>query len=370
MMNSRLSIAVRLVAACAIAASVGACDQGAAAAADEADKADAASVEVQTARVQRAAMAQPVRAYGSVAASASNVRTIDLPYVARITQLRVQAGQRIARGAPLVVVEADPAAVLAASQAKSALALAQGELARTQSLYDQGLATQSQLAAATKALQDAQQGLAAQDRTGVAAGAHTISSPVDGVVMQVTASQGDQVQAGAAIMQLADANAGKVAQANVALGVEPADAARIHAGDVVTLHGLSTALATSTVKGRIVMVGAAVDAQSQLVNVGANVPLEGTPFIPGTRVAADVDTQTATHWAVPRSAVLRDEHGAYVFQVTDQHKVQRVAVAVQVEADGQYGVDGALDGTRPIVVSGNYELKGGMTVRQSGGAAR
>ncbi|MFM0326937.1 hypothetical protein [Caballeronia glebae] len=65
-------------------------------------------------------IAQPVHAYGVVAASASSVTTVDLPYVARIEQLRVQAGQPVKRGTPLFVVQADPAAVVAAAQAKSA----------------------------------------------------------------------------------------------------------------------------------------------------------------------------------------------------------------------------------------------------------
>ena len=145
---------------------------------------------------------QPVRAYGIVAASASNVTTINLPYIARIVQMRVQPGQTVTRGTPLFVVQADPAAVLAATQAKSAVTLAQGELARTQSLFDKGLATQSQLAAARKSAEDAQQALAAQNQTGVASGNKVVTAPFDGVVLQVSVAQGDQVQAGAAILQL------------------------------------------------------------------------------------------------------------------------------------------------------------------------
>ena len=44
-----------------------------------------------------------------------------------ITQLRVQSGQRVTRGDPLFVVQADPAAALAATQARSAATLADGE---------------------------------------------------------------------------------------------------------------------------------------------------------------------------------------------------------------------------------------------------
>ncbi|MEZ0602023.1 efflux RND transporter periplasmic adaptor subunit [Paraburkholderia sp. IW21] len=364
------SYAMTLACALLMSAVVHAAGAASGASAPAADNtADKAVVSVQTVRVQRATIAQPVRAYGIVAASVSNLTTINLPYIARIVQMRVQAGQRVTRGTPLFVVQADPAVVLAATQAKSAVTLAQGELARTQSLYDKGLATQSQLATARKAAEDAQQALAAQNQTGVASGNKIIVAPLDGVVLQISAAQGDQVQPGAAILQLAGGN-GRDARANVMLGVEPSDVTAIHAGDMVTLHGLSTSLAKAAADGHVVLVGASVDQQSQLVNVGANVPLGQTAFIPGTRVSADIATKSGMHWVVPRAAVLKDDKGAYVFQITPQNKAHRVAVVTQVENGNQYGVDGPIDAAQGLVVSGNYELKDGMAVQARGGAPR
>lgn len=345
----------------------------AARAAGAADAPGRAVVTVQTVAVRRDTISQPVRAYGVVETFASNLTTIDVPYVARIAQMRVQPGQTVARGAPLFVVQADPAAVLAAAQAKSAAVLAQGELARTQSLYDKGLATQSQLATAKKALQDAQQALAAQRQTGIAAGGKTIVAPSNGVVLQVNATQGDQLQPGATILQFAASGKskdGQGARPNVMLGIEPSDAAAIRDGDALTLHGLSTALATTTLNGRVVMVGASIDPQSQMVDIGANVPLDRTAFIPGTHVSADIATRTGIHWIVPRAAVLKDDHGEYVFQITPRHKAHRVAVVTRIEDDGRYGVDGRLDSAEPLVISGNYELEDGMDVRVGGGSAR
>lgn len=325
------------------------------------------TASVEAVRVQRAPISQQVRAYGIVAASSASVTSVNLPYTARVRKVLVLPGQTVARGAPLVVVQADPAAVLAASQASSALTLARGELARTRSLYDDGLATQSQLAAAQKALDDAQQGEAAQRQMGVHGGDVTIAAPFAGVVSQLSALPGDQLQAGATIAQLAATAGTSSRQANVTLGVDPSAAASIHAGDAVVLHGLSTALAHANPAGQVVVAGASIDPQSQLVNVGANVPLGGTAFIPGTRVSADIATQAGTWWVVPRSAVLRDAKGAYVFQVTPKHAAHRVDVAVRVESGDRYGVDGPLNAAEPLVSTGNYELQDGMAVRLAGG---
>ncbi|MFM0572811.1 efflux RND transporter periplasmic adaptor subunit [Paraburkholderia caledonica] len=364
----RAHIALLVIAAAGVVSTISACHSSNAADASASDaSADKTTVSVKTVRPQRAAIAQPVRAYGIVAASASNVTTINLPYTARIVQMRVQPGQSVTRGAPLFVVQADPAAVLAASQAKSTLALAAGELARTQSLLDKGLATRSQLAAASKSVEDAQQALAAQNQSGVASGNKIVTAPFDGVVLQTSVAQGDQVQAGAALLQLSGGN-GKGMHTNVMLGVEPSDAAAIHAGDVVTVHGLSTSLARTAVDGRVVLVGASIDPQSQLVDVGANVPLDRSAFIPGTRVSADIATRNGTHWIAPRSAVLKDDKGTYVFQIDAQNKARRVAVAIQVESGDRYGVDGPLDPGRGLVISGNYELQDGMAVQTGGGA--
>ena len=365
----------------------------AAAASGAAGSAEHPAVAVQTVRVQRAVIAQPVHGYGIVAASASSLTTVNLPYVARIVQMRVQAGQRVTRGTPLFVVQADPAAVLAATQAKSAVTLAQGELARTQSLLDQGLATQSQLAAARKADDDAREALAAQNQSGVASGNKVVAAPRDGVVLQVSAAQGDQVQAGAAILQLADdgsarrearnsdpnrggdnsRNGAPLAagtRPNVMLGVEPSDAAAIHPGDTVTLHGLSASLAKAALEGRVALVGAAIDPQSQLVDIGALVPSGQSAFMPGSHVSADIATRSGTHWVVPRAAVLTDDHGAYVFQITPQNSARRVGVTIQVENGDRYGVDGPLDAGQGLVVSGNYELQDGMAVQTGKGAPR
>ncbi|MEM5318456.1 efflux RND transporter periplasmic adaptor subunit [Paraburkholderia sp. JHI869] len=330
----------------------------------------APSAAVQVVHVTREPVSQTVVAYGSVASAAANATTISLPYLARVTRVLVQPGQTVARGAPLFVVQADPNAVIAYTQAQSAATLARGELARTGSLFHDGLATQSQLAAAQKAFDDAQQALAAQRATGIAPGSNTVTAPVAGVIAQLAAAPGDQIQAGTSLAQLVAANAPAGNAANISLGVEPADALTLRAGDRVVLRPLSASLGSQRAQGRIVLVGAAIDAQSQLVNVGANVPLAGTAFLPGTRVRADIDTQSGTWWNVPRAAVLQDAKGSYVYQVAPDNKAHRVDVSVKVEHGDAYGVDGALDASRPLVVVGNYELEDGMAVRVAQGGAR
>ncbi|MGV7245061.1 transporter [Caballeronia sp. M23-90] len=68
--------------------------------------------------------------------------------------------------------------------------------------------------------------------------------------------------------------------------------------------------------------------------------------------------------------MLKDDKHAYVYQLARNNKAHRIDVATVIENGDRYGVDGALDATLPLVVSGNYELKDGMTVHAAGGAAQ
>ena len=110
-------------------------------------------------------------------------------------------------------------------------------------------------------------------------------------------------------------------------------------------------------------IGAAVDPQSQFVDMGAAVPLAGAGLLPGMHVKGRISTQSGKHWIIPRSAVLRDARRAYVYQVGKDRHAHRVDVTVRIENGDAYGVDGTLDAAQPLIVTGNYELHDGDAVR-------
>lgn len=322
---------------------------------------------VQTVSARFAELDQTVRAYGVAASAPASLADVNVPFTARIAHLYVSAGQRVAAGAPLAEFEPDPTAVLAYRQATTAAEVARGELARTEQLYQQQLATQSQLAQAKKTLADANQALAAQRKLGAIANQQRVTAPFDGVVMTLSAAQGAQLQAGASLMQLARAGGnGSGTGARVVVSAEPADSVHIRAGMPVTLRPLS-ASSTTSFRGTVQMVGRAIDPQTQLVNVAVDVADPTAMLMPGVRLAADIAISQQKHWIVPRSAVLRDAKGDYVYQV-DGGRARRVNVITAVDQGPTYGVDGALNASSPVVAMGNYELKDGMAVRVTGAA--
>lgn len=331
----------------------------------QARAADEPVATVQAVRTQQGPVSSLLRGYGVVGTTASLTQSISLPYLARVTRLRVSPGQVVHQHDPLLEISADPAAVLASAQARTAVNDARAEQARVKAQFDLRLATASQLAVAQKAVADAQQALDAQQATGARPGTQVITAPRDGTVLQISAAQGDQVAAGTALMLLSQPS-GPGAQANFYFGIEPADAAQLHKGDALTVTAVASNLAVSA-QGSVTSLGHSIDATSQLVTIGANVALQNASLMPGMHVSVEVRTQPKTLWQVPAAALL-GQPDTYLFQVAQGH-ARRVAVKVLADDGQQLGVDGALDASQPVVTVGSAQLADGMAVQLETGAA-
>jgi RND family efflux transporter MFP subunit len=320
------------------------------------EEAPAGSVLVTTVALKRQALAETLSGYGVVAPDTRNTQTVSLGRAGRIERMLVSVGQVVRKGTPLF--EFDTAADVTAGyqQAQQAVTFSRGEVARLESMVAQQLATQSQLAAAKRDLAAAESNLQAAQREGAQQGLATVAAPFDGFVSAIQVAQGDRLASGAAVLQLARGGA-----QHVALGVEPEDALRVHAGQTVSLASVLNAARTAN--GRISQVAGAINPQTQMVDVQVELPQGG--FISGTRVRGDIRLAAQEGWVVPRSAVLSDEEGDYLFQVSAEH-AHRVVVQKGVEQDGLVAVQGKFDAKAPVVSVGNYELEDGMTVRSGG----
>ncbi|HEY2257232.1 MAG TPA: efflux RND transporter periplasmic adaptor subunit [Variovorax sp.] len=304
-----------------------------------------------------------LRAYGSVDFASAELTTINLPYAAQLNRLAVASGQPVKKGTLLAEMSADPAVAATYVQAQSAASAARDELHRIQALFQGQLATQSQLAAAQKALADADATLGELERQGALPGTRAITAPFDGVVVNVAAAQGDRLAAGATVMQLGQR--GQSATAHVSLGIDPAQARLLPVGAAVHVAPLDQRGTSAVSDGRITALRQVLNAQTRMVDASATLdPGTAAAILPGTPVGADIELAPSVHWIVPRAALLEDGTGAYVYQVADG-RAHRVAVVKAVESGERYGVDGPLVAQQPVVVRGNYELADGMAVGET-----
>jgi len=320
--------------------------------------APAGEVAVTTVAPVRQTFHDSVEAWGSAASDPQHARSISLAHGGQVTALQVSAGQAVKRGQPLLTIAPDPAAHSAYQQAQTALTLAAGELKRTEQLASQRLATQSQLAAARKALADAQSALAAQRALGGGADSETVDAPADGVVTGLQVGLGERVAANAPLLSFTPAHA-----LLALLGVQPEDGARLRPGMSVRLQSVYGT--PQSFAGTLRMIGQSIDPQTHLLDAQVELPAAaGVSLVAGAPLDAQIRTADFTAWSVPRAAVLHDDHGDYLFQV-EQGRAKRVDVKLRSAQGDPVGVDGPLDAKAKVIVLGVYELNDGDAVRES-----
>lgn len=344
-------LCMALVCGLLIGCSKAAPDEGEAAA-------PAGEVVVTTATPVQQTFHDSIEAWGSAAGDPQHARSISLAHGGQITALQVAAGQTVKRGQPLLTIAPDPAARSAYQQAQTALTLAAGELKRTAELATQRLATQSQLATARKAMADAQAALDAQRAMGGGAASETIGAPSDGLVTALQVGLGERVAANAPLLSFTPA------QALLALlGVQPEDGAWLRPGMSVQLQSVYGS--RESFAGTLRMIAQSIDPQTHLLNAQVELPAAASAsLIAGAPLDAQIHTADFTAWAVPRGAVLHDEHGDYLFQVEHGH-AKRINVHLRSAQGDPVGVDGPLDAKAKLIVLGVYELNDGDAVRES-----
>lgn len=314
------------------------------------------SALVQTVPLRHMVLANRITGYGTVIPEPGATENVNLPRAGQVTRLLVGAGQSVRKGQSLLELGPDPSGQMAFRQAENALSFAKAELERARSLFTKQLATRSQVDAAVKALNDAEQAWAAQNAVGSGDYKTDLRAPFDGLVVSVSVAQGDRLQAGANLLQLSHTT-----YLRAQIGIEPGDVGSLRPG--IDVRVASVFDPAHAITGKIVQVGGQIDAQTQLVMV--TVRFAGRTFLPGSRIRAEIAVSGHSGWAVPRSAVLRDDSGAYLFQVVGG-KARRIRVETGVEDGGWTEVRGPGLMQAPVVSVGNYELDDGMAVREGG----
>jgi len=318
----------------------------------------APTATVSLAPVVRITFTQTLSVYGVIDPDPDRITTVTLPHAGLIDRVWVRNGQRVQSGDRLVEIVTTPEARMQYLQAKSATEFARRNLERLQRLYREKLATRNQVDAAKKELANAQASLEAlrqrsQNRTRM-----MLSAPTDGIVIRVDVTQGQQSAAGAGALLIADRQ-----RLIARLGVEPEDLPNLTAGTAVEISPVFTP--GLTLSSRIREIHAMIDPATRLVEVLAPIlPRQAERLILGSRVQADIRLLRRTAAGVPRSAVLQDDKGPYVFTV-ESGRAHRVAVKTGIEQGNWLEIRRGLQSGTEVVVRGNYELEDGMAVREA-----
>jgi len=316
----------------------------------------APAVGVHTAVVKARVLSTSATAYGRLVPDPHALEWLTAAQAGRITAVLVTPGSRVTRGQALVRVAPTPKSRAAFESARSAVASARAKLKQTQTLESNGLATRSDLESARSALASAKAQLAALQAEGGGAKPHSVKASSAGVVTKLPVGRGQWVAAGGRIAALSSGALW------VRLGLDPTDAARVGDGAAVQLRPVFGH--SATIASRVVQVAAQADPATGLVDAEVPVPATASGPLPGEWVKGTINLRSAKLPAVPRSSVLKDKAGYYVFVVRKQ-VAHRVGVKPLMREGGLVGLSGVKPGAL-VVTQGNFELHDGEAVREAG----
>jgi RND family efflux transporter MFP subunit len=318
----------------------------------------APSVLIETAAPRQQVLKRTVQGYGTVATSEDAVVGVSFLHPGQISRLRVRPGEVVKAGEVLLELSTDPSATLSFQMAVAALDFAKRDLARTKTLLAQHLATNAQIAAAQKAVEDAIAAVETQRKLGNDQKTEVITAPFNGYVTALTVALGDRVQPNTTVLKLAPAD-----RVQVTVGLQPEDAARVQTGMAAEVVPVFTP--DSRLSGVVRGATGTINPATKRVDFWVELVAAEQELVPGTVVSVEIVIEQHTGWVVPRDAVLRDGKGDYIFQVTGS-KAERVPVKTGIETDKFTEIVGPIDMKHAIVTVGNYELQDGMAVREGG----
>jgi RND family efflux transporter MFP subunit len=315
------------------------------------------SVLIRQAKVVQQPISETLTVYGQVQADPDTVQTISLLHDGLITRVAVDPGQRVKRGETLLELATSPGAHMEYLKARSAVDYALSELTRQQRLLKEQLATKAQVETARNALQDALAGLHTLEAQGQSKARDKVLAPTDGIITQLGVKQGDRLQAGAAVLEIAIGN-----RLVARLGVEPEDIRLLEPGTPVKIR--SVFVPGYEADSQLREIHAMINPATRLVDALVPIPADRTDqLVLGSSLIADIQLNAHTGMTVLRSAVLQDEQGAYVFRIVGG-KAQRVAVTTGLESDQWIEITSGLKPDETVVSIGNYELRDAMPVRE------
>ena len=301
-------------------------------------------------------LAPQIVAYGEVAADPDFATTLAMPRDAVVVSIAVRAGQSVEKGDAILSIETSPGAASQFEQAKSAATFAAKDLLHMRELFNEQLATKSQLDAAIKANADAQTVIAQQQRIGADRRTEVLRAPAAGVVTAVSATLRQHVTADTVI-----ASIGTRDKLIVNLGLEPEEAPSVSIGAHVAMHSPQNAKLAFTAD--VILVNAMVDPQSRLVDAVVRVPTDvAARLILGTTLIARVFLPPQQGIVILRDALLADENGTYVV-VVQKDVAHRRAVKLALETDEKALIASGLTSGDAVVVAGGVGLEDGMAVR-------
>ena len=298
--------------------------------------AEVPTITAETGTVVRRDLVEPLLARGAVAAPPNEDVKLASQVPGRVVAMSVAEGDSVRVGQVVAEIETPPLedqqrqARAALAQAKAALENARLNLARTERLFERGIAAgkevedaRAQGSSAEAALEQAEAALATADRQ--LARAH-VRSPISGQVVKRFVGVGEQVDGTSAQPLLEVAN---VDQVEVAAHVTADHLGRVRVGQAAAV--VSDAWPDRTFDGEVIAIAPAIDPATNAGLVRIRVENPERLLKVGMFAQARIGlSEKKAVLVVPPSAVSKSDEGAAVYVVSGE-EARRTPVKIGLE---------------------------------------
>jgi membrane fusion protein (multidrug efflux system) len=315
-----------------------------------------AAVTVEVARPVTAAMAQTITAVGSLRSDESV--TLRPEVAGRVSAIQFQEGQRVAKGAPLIKLDAS-INLADVQQARANLTLARSKFDRATDLARSNFISGQAKDEAENNLKVAEAAVALSE----AKLAKTeIMAPFAGIIGLRVVSVGDYVKEGADMVNLE-----AVDPLKVDFRVPEVYLRQVEVGQALQVS--LDAIPGKFYDGKVIAVNPLVDAAGRAVVIRAQVRNQDTALRPGMFARVRLITRDQKDaLVVPEQALVPQGDEQYVFRVIDG-KAVRTKIDVGQRRDGKVEVVAGLAAGDMVVSAGQLKLRDGTVVTVVGNGA-
>ena len=320
-------------------------------------------VNVKVAEAQLLDTVPNIMLNGSIEGKTSAV--ISAKLAGRIEQVMVQEGQHVSAGDPLARLESAElgnsvrTALDAVTKAQVNYDLALSDYHRYQILYNQGAISQQTLDTAEAKKRIAQADLSSATTSHSTAeeqyGYGVIAAPVDGVVANVTATVGQVVSPGAALMAVQD-----ISQVYVIVNIEQKDLSLVKIGQKAQVT--VDTYAGKEFEGIVDQMNPEAGATNRMFRTKVKVDNESGALKAGMFSKVQLATgDTVQILTVPQGAVIQKQGIYYVFTVDNDHVV-RHQIEIGAATGEVIAIKSGLQPGSKLAVSNVSQLKDGDVV--------
>ncbi len=308
--------------------------------------------------VETGPIEQTVQGYGTIEPLPEKNIAVTADSPMRILDILVKPGEQVSKGQMVVKLQRDHSLDVAVSKAHISLQKDSIDYHRAITLYDSGVIPKVKLENARNSYQLSKADYELQRKQlDYALQNSELRSPIQGVVTSVSGAVGQIADPANPILRIVN-----LYRMIAIIGIEIEDIGKIREGQParITIPNLPD---SPPFHGIVSKLNREIDPATQLINIWVEINNPDSLLQPGMFAEARIVVDQAKHaLVVPRTAVLKDSAGPYLYIVSDSI-AQKIQVRTGIENDSLVQILHGLKKGEQVVYQGNYELEDSMKVR-------